>query len=160
MSSSVDTPSQAYTCGPRVCGPRMKARILGESVTAQFARFVVVGASSNILYAGLFVALATLGSFTANLIGIAASTVLANELHRRHTFHAAQRVGWFQAQWEAGGLALVGLALGTAALAAVHILFPGASSLLQIVAVVAVSGATGALRFLALRGWVFYTRAV
>lgn len=147
-------------CSPRTCGPKIKARFLGESVTAQFARFVFVGGVSNILYASLFLGLAALGSFTANLIGIAASTVLANELHRRHTFHAAERVGWFQTQWEAGGLALVGLALGTAALAAVHILFPGASSLVQIVAVVAVSGVIGALRFLALRGWVFYTRAV
>ena len=150
MSSSVETRRRTATCGPR-----MKARFLGESATAQFVRFVVVGVSSNVLYAGLFVALAALGSFTANIIGIAASTVLANELHRRHTFHAAERVGWFQTQWEAGGLALVGLALGTAALAAVHLLFPGSSALLLVVAVIAVSAATGALRFLALRGWVF-----
>lgn len=150
MSSRVDTHT-----GVDTCGPRLKARFLGESATAQFVRFVVVGASSNALYAALFVALATFGSFVANIVGIAASTVLANELHRRHTFHAAERVGWFQTQWEAGGLALVGLALGTAALAAVHVLFPGSSALVQIVAVVAVSAATGALRFLALRGWVF-----
>ncbi|MGA9873029.1 MAG: GtrA family protein [Rhodococcus sp. (in: high G+C Gram-positive bacteria)] len=150
MSSSVSTHPQAETCGPR-----LRARFLGESAVAQFVRFVFVGATSNILYAGLFVALASLGSFVANIVGIVASTVLANELHRRHTFHAAQRVGWFQTQWEAGGLALVGLALGTAALAAVHVLFPGASSAFQIVAVIAVSAATGALRFLALRGWVF-----
>lgn len=149
MSSSVETRSVAQ------CGPRLKARFLGESATAQFVRFVAVGVSSNVLYAGLFVALATLGSFTANIVGIAASTVLANELHRRHTFHAAARVGWFETQWEAGGLALVGIALGTAALAAVHVLFPGSSSVVQIIAVIAVSAATGALRFLALRGWVF-----
>jgi putative flippase GtrA len=148
MSSSVETRTAT-------CSPRLKARFLGESAVAQFIRFVFVGVSSNIVYAGLFVALAALGSFTANIIGIAASTVLANELHRRHTFHAAARVGWFQTQWEAGGLALVGLALGTAALAAVHVLFPGSSSLVQIVVVIAVSAATGALRFLALRGWVF-----
>ncbi|WP_072804925.1 GtrA family protein [Rhodococcoides yunnanense] len=150
MSSSVETRSGTDTCGPRI-----KARFLGESATAQFARFVFVGASSNILYAGVFIALAAAGSFTANIAGIAASTVLANELHRRHTFHAVDRVGWLQAQWEAGGLALVGLALGTAALAAVHVLFPGASSFVQILAVIGVSAATGALRFVALRGWVF-----
>ncbi|NIL77015.1 hypothetical protein RhoFasB10_03153 [Rhodococcus sp. B10] len=137
------------------CGPRLKARLRGETALAQFARFVFVGASSNVLYAVVFVVLAALGSFVANIAGIAASTVLANELHRRHTFHAAERVGWFQAQWEAGGLALVGLALGTVALAAVHVLFPGASAVAQILVVIAVSAATGALRFLALRGWVF-----
>lgn len=150
MSSRVDARTRVDACGPR-----LKARFLGESATAQFVRFVFVGASSNILYAALFVGLASFGSFVANIVGIAASTVLANELHRRHTFHAAERVGWFQTQWEAGGLALVGLALGTAALAAVHVLFPGSSALVQIIAVIAVSAATGALRFLALRGWVF-----
>ncbi|MGV8875325.1 MAG: GtrA family protein [Rhodococcus sp. (in: high G+C Gram-positive bacteria)] len=137
------------------CAPRIKARLLGESVRAQFARFVIVGVSSNGVYALLFVALAFLGSFTANLAGVAASTVLANELHRRHTFRAAGRVGWFQTQWEAGGLALVGLGLSTASLAAMHILFPAAATYVQVSVVIAVGGIFGAARFLALRGWVF-----
>lgn len=137
------------------CAPRITARLREESVLAQFARFVLVGASSNGVYALLFVALSFLGSFTANLVGVAVSTVLANELHRRHTFRAAGRVGWFQAQWEAGGLALIGLGLSTASLAAVHILFPGAATYVQVSVVIAVSGIFGAARFLALRGWVF-----
>lgn len=137
------------------CLPKIKSRLLGESALAQFARFAFVGTSSNVVYAAVFVAFTAVGSFTANIAGVVASTVLANELHRRHTFHAAARVGWFQAQWEAGGLALIGLGLSTAALAAVHILFPGSSSLVQAVVVIGVSGAFGALRFLALRGWVF-----
>ncbi len=152
MSGSVREWSRTSRCADHAL---IATRLRGDSAVAQFLRFVVVGASSNVLYAGLFVALAGLGSFVANIVGIAASTVLANELHRRHTFHAVQRVGWFQTQWEAGGLALVGLGLGTAALAVVHFLFPGASSVVQIIAVIAVSAATGALRFLALRGWVF-----
>jgi hypothetical protein len=45
--------------------------------------------------------------------------------------------------------------LGTTALAVVNIALPEASSLMQIFAVVAVSAVTGAMRFLALRGWVF-----
>ncbi|MFI8568228.1 GtrA family protein [Rhodococcus sp. NPDC078407] len=140
---------------PSGCAPRLKSRLLGESVLAQFTRFVVVGVSSNGVYALLFVALASLGSFTANLAGVVASTVLANELHRRHTFHAAARVGWFQTQWEAGGLALIGLGLSTASLAAVHIFFPGAGTSVQVPVVIAVGGVFGAARFLALRGWVF-----
>lgn len=152
MSGSVKARTRPGRCAARA---PIATRLRGDTALAQFVRFVVVGASSNALYAGLFVALAGLGSFVANIVGIAASTVLANELHRRHTFHAVQRVGWFQTQWEAGGLALVGLALGTAALAVVHLLLPGASSIVQIIAVIAVSAGTGALRFLALRGWVF-----
>ena len=48
-----------------------------------------------------------LGSITANLIGTVFSTALGSEMHRRLTFHAAEQVGWFPAQWEGGGLALV-----------------------------------------------------
>ncbi|MBY4127184.1 GtrA family protein [Rhodococcus fascians] len=147
--------SSKASSGPSGCKTRIEARTIGESALAQFTRFVIVGVSTNGVYALLFVALASLGSFTANLAGVGASTVLANELHRRHTFHATERVGWFQTQWEAGGLALIGLGLSTASLAAVHILFPGAPAYAQVAAVIAVSGAFGAARFLALRGWVF-----
>ena len=35
--------------------------------------------------------------------------MLANELHRRLTFRADGRVSWFAAQWEGGGIALVGI---------------------------------------------------
>ncbi|CCQ13850.1 Hypothetical membrane protein [Rhodococcus sp. AW25M09] len=152
MSTSVkaSAPSEAASCVPRI-----KARLLGESVLAQFVRFVVVGVSSNGVYALLFVVLAFLGPFTANLAGVAASTVLANELHRRHTFRAVGRVGWFQTQWEAGGLALIGVGLSTASLAAMHILFPTAATYVQVAVVIAVSGLFGAARFVALRGWVF-----
>ncbi|WP_143546251.1 GtrA family protein [Rhodococcoides fascians] len=152
MSISLKAPAASGSSG---CAPRIRSRILGESVLAQFTRFVIVGVSSNGVYALLFLALASLGSFTANLAGVAASTVLANELHRRHTFHATGRVGWFQTQWEAGGLALVGLGLSTASLAAMHILFPVAPTYVQVLVVIAVSGIFGAARFLALRGWVF-----
>ena len=152
MSCSVDARPRPRR---RAAREPIKTRLRGESLPAQFIRFVLVGGSSNVVYGGLFLALAGFGSFAANIVGIAVSTMLANELHRRVTFHAVERVGWLQTQWEAGGLALVALALGTTALASVNILLPGASSLTQIIAVVAVSAVTGAMRFLALRGWVF-----
>lgn len=152
MSTSLKVPAAS---GPVGCAPRIRSRMLGESVLDQFTRFVIVGVSSNGVYALLFVALASLGSFTANLAGVASSTVLANELHRRHTFHAAGHVGWFQTQWEAGGLALIGLGLSTASLAAVHVLYPAAPTYVQVLVVIAVGGIFGAARFLALRGWVF-----
>lgn len=135
MSTSLKVPAAS---GPVGCAPLIRSRVLGESVLAQFTRFVIVGVSSNGVYALLFVALASLGSFTANLAGVASSTVLANELHRRHTFHAAGHVGWFQTQWEAGGLALIGLGLSTASLAAVHVLYPAAPTYIQVLVVIAV----------------------
>ncbi len=49
----------------------------------------IVGGSSNVLYALSFVVLDAYGTFLANAVGVATSTVLANELHRRRTFRAA-----------------------------------------------------------------------
>ena len=126
-----------------------------DAVLAQLVRFALVGAISNILYLAAFVVLEPEGSMVANLAGYLVSTAVANELHRRLTFHASGRVSWFAAQCEGGGLALVGLAISSAALAALNFLFPGTSGIVQALFVIGVSAAVGAMRFLALRGWVF-----
>src|SRR5437588_12675173 len=99
-----------------VCGTR--ARLHGDDAAAEFARFVTVGVSSSVVYFGLFLALRGLGPVPANVLAFLVSSVLANELHRRVTFHAGGRVGWFTAQWEGGGVALAGLLITSAALSA------------------------------------------
>ena len=84
-----------------------------------------------------------------------ASTLLANELHRRLTFHAGQQVSWFTAQWEGGGLAGVGLVATSLALAGVHALIGPVGAAVQLCLIAAVTGAIGLVRFVALRSWVF-----
>ncbi|GAA4481089.1 hypothetical protein GCM10023094_28680 [Rhodococcus olei] len=126
-----------------------------DGVLAQLARFTLVGTSSNVLYAFAFLVLDVYGSFLANLVGVVTSTMLANELHRRLTFLAADRVHWFVAQWEGGALAVIGLAVSSAALALLHRAFPGADGIVQVALVIAVSAVAGGIRFLLLRGWVF-----
>ncbi|WP_305094150.1 GtrA family protein [Prescottella sp. R16] len=130
-------------------------RLGGDGWAAQLTRFALVGGSSNVLYALAFVVLDAYGPFLANAIGVVTSTALANELHRRRTFRAADRVPWFAAQWEGGALALLGLIASSCTLALVRFFFPDASGLLSISLVIAVSAVVGGLRFLALRGWVF-----
>lgn len=133
-------------------------RLGGDGWFAQLTRFALVGGSSNVVYALSFIVLDAYGTFLANSVGVATSTVLANELHRRRTFRAADRVPWFAAQWEGGALAVLGLIVSSLALALLGFFFPDASGLASIVLVVAVSGVVGALRFVALRGWVFGRR--
>ncbi|WP_430331295.1 GtrA family protein [Rhodococcus sp. ACT016] len=133
-------------------------RLGGDGWFAQLTRFALVGGSSNVVYALSFVLLDAYGTLFANAVGVATSTVLANELHRRRTFRAADRVPWFAAQWEGGALALLGLIVSTLALAALHFFFPDATGLMSIALVIAVSGVVGGLRFVALRGWVFGRR--
>lgn len=74
---------------------------------------------------------------------------------RKSGVSAAGRVGWFNAQIEGGGLALIGLLISTAALAALEFWAPGLSSIAQSGAVIVIMAAVGGMRFLALRGFVF-----
>ena len=133
----------------------LRTRLQQDDGAAQFARYVVVGALSSALYAVLFIGLAGFGDQPANLVGAIASTLLANELHRRLTFHAGQQVSWFTAQWEGGGLAGVGLVATSLALAGVHALIGDVGTGLQLCLIAAVTGAIGLIRFVALRSWVF-----
>ncbi|WP_245662683.1 GtrA family protein [Nocardia vermiculata] len=144
--------------------PRLRARDLlsrsteylrGDKWLPQLIRFALVGGFSNIGYFLLFMACYGGGAQVANLAGSLASTVLANELHRRLTFHAADRVGWLAGQLEGGGLALAGLAITSAALALFDFVAPGLSNLVEATAVIGITAAVGALRFLTLRLWVF-----
>jgi putative flippase GtrA len=127
-------------------------RLRSDAVCSQLVRFAAVGGSSNVVYVALFAAMAKFGSVYANLAGVVVSTVLATELHRRLTFHAASRVGWFTAQWEGGGLALIGLATSCAALAALHALVDAPTMAMSAAVVIAASASSGLVRFLALRG--------
>lgn len=128
---------------------------LSNHPLAQLVRFAGVGGASNVVYVAAFVLLRDSGAQLANVVGVVASTMLANELHRRVTFRAADRVAWFTAQWEGGGLAAVGLLASSAALALYQFEFPGAGALTLACVVIATSAVVGAVRFLALRGWVF-----
>ncbi|MEV4127593.1 GtrA family protein [Nocardia sp. NPDC049707] len=127
----------------------------GDHAFAQLIRFALVGGCSNIAYVLLFVAVHGIGPLVANVAGSIVSTVIANELHRQLTFHAAGRVGWFTAQWEGGGLALIGLLISTAALAGLEFWAPGLGEVAQSGAVIAIMAVVGGMRFLALRGFVF-----
>jgi putative flippase GtrA len=144
-------PVQVVLCGTRT-------RLHDDGAIAQFARFVSVGVASTLVYLVLFLALRGAGTQPANLTAMVASSVLANELHRRVTFHAGGRVRWLTAQWEGGGLAALGLLATSAALAALDGLV-GRSWWAQLLLVCAVTGTIGLARFLALRLWVFSGRA-
>ena len=133
---------------------RRADRLRQDDTLAQFTRFLLVGGSTTLVYALLFIPFQTLGYLVAHLIATVASTVLANEMHRRLTFHAEDRVGWFTAQWEASTVAALGLVATSATLGWVNTTAAEDQVWLQITAVVTVTAIIGLLRFIALR-WIF-----
>ena len=125
-----------------------------DDTLGQFIRFVLVGGSSTAVYALLFLGLESFGYLAAHIIATIASSVLANELHRRLTFRADERVGWLTAQIEAGGVSVFGLVTTSVALRWLDASVGSAHPALQISLVVAVTGLIGLIRFAALR-WIF-----
>ncbi|SDE38161.1 Putative flippase GtrA (transmembrane translocase of bactoprenol-linked glucose) [Blastococcus fimeti] len=137
---------------------RLAERLRQDDTLAQFARFVLVGGSTTLVYALLFIPFQGFGYLVAHLIATVASTVLANEMHRRLTFHAEDRVGWFTAQWEASTVAALGLVATSATLGWVDTTAAEGHVGLQITAVVTVTALIGLMRFVALR-WIFRSPA-
>jgi putative flippase GtrA len=150
------SPATAQWESPSI--PRTTGRLRADATPAQFLRFVLVGAVTTLVYALLFVPLRGGGYLGAHLAATAVSTVLANELHRRLTFRADERVHWFTAQWEAGGVTVLGLLATSTALGWLDAVTDATHPGLQIATVVSVTGLVGLLRFLALR-WIFRPEA-
>jgi putative flippase GtrA len=135
-------------------GRRLLDRLQAEGPVTQFVRFAAVGGSSSLVYALLFVSLLHWGTQPANLVGAVVSTVLANEMHRRLTFHAGDRVPWLAAQLEGGGLTLAGMAATSLALAGLSAWTDVTGATVQLLVIGAVTGLVGLVRFAALR-WLF-----
>ena len=135
----------------------LSARVRKDDGLAQFIRFAFVGGVTTAVYAAMFVTLSRLlgvGYLSAHLISTVATTVLANEMHRRLTFRAEERVDFFTAQWEAGAVAAIGLLSTSAALTWLDSTAGSVPAILQIALVVAVTTTIGIIRFIALR-WIF-----
>ena len=133
---------------------RVSDRFREDDAFAQLARFIGVGGTSTLLYAALFLALHPLGYLPAHVTATVASSVFVNELHRRLTFRAGQRVTFLAAQWQAGTVSLIGLLATSAALRWLDATSANAPAALQIALVIAVTTLIGAMRFVALR-WIF-----
>jgi putative flippase GtrA len=151
------------TCPPLLHRPaavgELAARVRSDSVVGQFSRFVFVGGVSSAVYALLYWLLNGLGDVPANVVGSVISSMLANEMHRRVSFHAGQYVGFLTAQWEGGALAVLGLVATSLALSWFNAVVTDPAILTEVLVIGVVTATIGTLRFIALR-WVFRPRPV
>jgi putative flippase GtrA len=149
----VEEPQRA----PVEAGGGVAALLRREDGGGQFVRFVAVGGTSMLLYGVVLWLLQGLGTQPANLVGSLASTVLANELHRRLTFRAGAHVSPLAAQLQGGGMALAGVVLTAVVLAGAETAVGPAGPVTQLLLVTAVTGLVGIGRFVGLR-WAFTDR--
>lgn len=149
-SSADGAPSQGPT-QPRGRRSDVLRWLRGDDVLPQLTRFAMVGGVSSGFYALLFWVLEGLGPQPANVVAVALSSVLANDLHRRLTFHAGQRLSWLAAQVQGGGVSLISLVATTVALGWLERVDADAGLFLELALVGAVFAIIGGLRFLALR---------
>jgi len=122
----------------------------------QLARFLAVGGASTLAYVVLYLGLRTgLAAQPANAISLLVTALLNTTVNRRVTFGIRGRPDL--ARHQAQGLVAfaAGLALTSAALAALHAAVPRPARMTEVTVLIAASLAATALRFVLYRRWVF-----
>jgi putative flippase GtrA len=135
---------------------RAGAHQTNPGLAAQMLRFAGVGVLSTIAYLLLYLAMrGTVGAQAANAIALLVTAIGNTAANRRWTFatHGTRKVLRQHGQ----GLAVFGVALGITAvsLSTLHAADPHASRGAEAAVLVVANLAATALRFLALRSWVF-----
>ena len=111
---------------------------------------------STAAYLALYVLLRlTMPAVAANALALLLTALANTAANRRFTFDVTGRGG--AVRHHLHGLALfgAGLALSSGALAALHLVDPAPARAVEVAALVAANAVTTALRFVAMRWWVF-----
>jgi len=125
-------------------------------LTAQFARFAVIGIVSTLAYLLLYGLLrADLGAFGANLVALVVTAVANTAANRRLTFGVRGRAGATTHQLQGLLVFGLGLALTSGALAALGAWAPAASQPVEMLVLMLANALATALRFVAFRSWIF-----
>jgi putative flippase GtrA len=140
---------------PPAAAPVRQARPLSR----QLARFLVVGVASTLAYVLLYLGLRTaLPAQAANAVSLLATAVLNTAVNRRFTFGIRGRPDL--ARHQAQGLLAfgAGLALTSAALAALHAAVPQPARAAEVTVLIGANLAATVIRFVIYRHWVFRRR--
>lgn len=127
----------------------------------QVIRFAGVGILSTVLHLGLFAGLETagLGSQLANGVALVIATVCNTGANRWWTFGVVGRHRLVTHHGQALLIFAITWTATTAALAVLGAVVPGASTLTQTVVVAVANVLSTAVRFVAMRSWIFRARA-
>ena len=126
------------------------------SLAGQLTRFVGVGLASTGAYALLYLLLQeATGAQVANALALLLTAVANTALNRRLTFGVRGRDGAGRHQAQGLLVFLLGWALTSGSLAALHSSAPGAGRGVELAVLTGANLASTVLRFLLLRTWVF-----
>jgi putative flippase GtrA len=128
----------------------------GTRTGQQLQRFAVVGVVSTVIHLGLFAGLRSggAGAQVTNLLALLVATVANTALNRRWTFGVQ---GGGAGRHQAQGLALFGVTwlLTAAGLGLLHLVVTAPPTAVQTAVVAAATALSTALRFVAMRTWMF-----
>jgi putative flippase GtrA len=133
---------------------------LPAGMARQLPIFAIIGVVSTIAQLLLYVALRAMGlpPLVANAISLFVTAIGNTAANRRFTFGVTGTARAFRQQLEGGLAFLIGLALSTGCLTALHFIAPGASRIVEVSTLVLANGLATGVRFLLLREWVFHPR--
>ncbi|WP_082580703.1 bifunctional glycosyltransferase family 2/GtrA family protein [Phycicoccus sp. Root563] len=131
----------------------------GGSTWQQLQRFAAVGVVSTVIHLGLFAALSAgvESAQVANLVALLIATVANTALNRRWTFGIQGGRG--AARHQVQGLVIFGITwlMTAAALALLHLAVASPATTVQTAVVALATAASTAVRFVAMRSWMFRT---
>lgn len=134
---------------------------LPAGMRSQVPSFAVIGVVSTvaqlILYALLRLLLPVI---LANVVSYFLAAIANTAANRRFTFGVIGKRRAVRHQLEGGVAFLVGLAVSTGGLAALHALSPRAPRLAEVAALLGLNLFAAVIRFVLLRAWVFHPRRV
>jgi putative flippase GtrA len=132
---------------------------LPAGMRSQVPIFAMIGLVSTVvqlmLYALLRFFLPVVG---ANVVSYVLAAIANTAANRRFTFGVVGAQGAVRHQLEGGVAFLVGLAVSTGGLAAVHAIWPYAPRLAELAALLGLNLFAAVIRFVLLRAWVFHPR--
>jgi putative flippase GtrA len=126
------------------------------SFAGQALRFAAVGVASTMAYLGLYVLFRlAVPAQVANAAALLLTALANTAANRRFTFDVAGRDGVVRHHLNGLALFAAGLGLSSAALALLHVTDPEPGRALEVGVLVVANLVTTALRFVAMRWWVF-----
>lgn len=140
--------------------PRTSASHLPTGMRRQLPRFAAVGVLSTLAFIVLYALLRTaMPALVANALALLVTAVGNTAANRRFTFGVRGRADAVRHQAQGGVAFVIGLAVTSLALGALHVTAPGASRAVELTVLVAANALATLVRFLMLRVWVFRAAA-